>query len=462
MWIINLLMKIGEVIRRMFSRDRLNTVTGEQVTLSTEMIQAIEKWYLMITGKAPWVNLTDDDGVKSLHLESQICREFTNVALSEMDTHIENEALNEIYQKALGTLNENMQMGLALGTFVIKPIGSTGGWEYIPADRIIPLEFASDGSLRRCAFVQVKPIGDYDVYYRLEIHELSPEGLRIRNRAFKGTKGEFGNEISITAVQEWADLAPDVLYPGMDRMDFGYYRNPLPNKIDGSMTGVSIYADAEDLIRKADIQFGRLDWEYSSGERLVFADYTALKKVQSGSGYKWKAPKGKDKMFVGVDGAENMWQEHSPEIRDESFINGLNEYKRQIEHAVSLSYGDLSKGDEVVEKTAQEIKASQNRKYNQVNAIQNNLKQCLEGFAEALAFYAAMYTQDIGFECTFHDSIKTDEETERAQDRIDVQMGVMSKIEYRQKWYGEDEKTAAQKIADVTAALMGQSGGEMS
>ncbi|MDY6309354.1 MAG: hypothetical protein SPL71_15150 [Oribacterium sp.] len=228
------------------------------------------------------------------------------------------------------------------------------------------------------------------------------------------------------------------------------------------MTGVSIYADAEDLIRKADIQFGRLDWEYSSGERLVFADYTALKKVQSGSGYKWKAPKGKDKMFVGVDGAENMWQEHSPEIRDESFINGLNEYKRQIEHAVSLSYGDLSKGDEVVEKTAQEIKASQNRKYNQVNAIQNNLKQCLEGFAEALAFYAAMYTQDIGFECTFHDSIKTDEETERAQDRIDVQIGVMSRVEYRQKWYGEDEKTAAQKIADVTAALMGQSGGEMS
>ena len=126
MWIINLLKKIGEVIRRMFSRDRLNTVTGEQVTLSTEMIQAIEKWYLMITGKAPWVNLTDDDGVKSLHLESQICREFTNVALSEMDTHLENEALNEIYQKALGTLNENMQMGLALGTFVIKPIGSTG------------------------------------------------------------------------------------------------------------------------------------------------------------------------------------------------------------------------------------------------------------------------------------------------------------------------------------------------
>lgn len=73
-----------------------------------------------------------------------------------------------------------------------------------------------------------------------------------------------------------------------------------------------------------------------------------------------------------------------------------------------------------------------------------------------------MYTQDIGFECTFHDSIKTDEETERAQDRLDVQMGIMSQVEYRQKWYSEDEKTASEKIAEITSRMMPASGGEMS
>lgn len=462
MWILRLIKSIGEVIRKMFSREKIQTVTGEPITLSNEMIQAIEKWHKMLSGKADWVNLADPDGVKSLGLEAQICREFTNVALSEMDTHLENKTLDPIYQKAIGSLNENMQIGLALGAFVMKPIGATGEVEFIRADQIIPLEFASDGSMRRCAFIQPKPIGDNDVYYRLEIHELTPDGLRIRNRAFKGTKGEIGNEIPLESVEEWASLLPDVTYAGMDRMDFGYYRNPVPNTIDGSMVGVSIYANAVELIRKADIQFGRIDWEYSSGERLVFADYASLKKVNSGSGYKWKAPQGKDRMFVGVDGAEDMWQEHSPALRDANYINGLDEYKRQIEHATSLSYGDLSKGDAIVQKTAQEIKASQNRKYNQVNAIQSKLKICLEDFAEALAFYYAMYTQDIGFECTFHDSIKTDEETERAQDRLDVQMGIMSPVEYRQKWYSEDEKIAAAKIAEAASALMNSSGGEMS
>ena len=39
-------------------------------------------------------------------------------------------------------------------------------------------------------------------------------------------------------------------------------------------------------------------------------------------------------------------------------------------------------------------------------------------------------------------------------------MGVMSKIKYRQKWYGEDEDTAAEKAAAVTDSLMDQLGAD--
>ena len=39
-------------------------------------------------------------------------------------------------------LNEELQTGLALGSFVIKPIGPDKV-EYITADRIIPIEFGS-------------------------------------------------------------------------------------------------------------------------------------------------------------------------------------------------------------------------------------------------------------------------------------------------------------------------------
>lgn len=39
-------------------------------------------------------------------------------------------------------------------------------------------------------------------------------------------------------------------------------------------------------------------------------------------------------------------------------------------------------------------------------------------------------------------------------------MGVMSKIKYRQKWYGEAEDTAAEKAAAVTDSLMDQLGAD--
>ena len=65
-----------------------------------------------------------------------------------------------------------------------------------------------------------------------------------------------------------------------------------------------------------------------------------------------------------------------------------------------------------------------------------------------LAFYNNLYHAGYEFNCKFNDSILTDEETERQQDRQDVSMGVMSLLEYRMKWYNEDEKTAAEKLPE--------------
>lgn len=446
---------LKEVISRMFTKGQMKRITGRDVALSNIMLGRMDLWERMLKGEADWVDKYGS-GVKSLKLESAICREFANVALSEMETSIEKiDVINDIYQRAVKAMNADFQDALAMGCFAIKPIGSSGKYEFIPANRIIPLEYDDEKKLRACAFVQIKMESDEVYYYRIEQHELVNTGevtsLHIHNSAYKGSADNIGSEVPLTDINEWSDLIPDVTYP-IDRMDFGYYRNPLPNRIDGSSTPVSIFEEAVDQIRDADIQLGRIDWEYDSGERMIFADYSAVMKKNDGKSF--KAPNGKNRLIVGTD-LENQWEEHGPALRDQNYINGLNEYKRQIEFNVGLAYGDLSKNEQI-EKTAQEIRSSKDRKYNMVNAIQQNLKTCLEDFAYALAFYYAVYSDDIGFECNFHDSIKTDEETERQQDRMDMQLGIMSKLEYRQKWYGEDQDTAAANLAQVTTELQAQ------
>ena len=44
-----------------------------------------------------------------------------------------------------------------------------------------------------------------------------------------------------------------------------------------------------------------------------------------------------------------------------------------------------------------------------------------------------------------------DADAERSRDMSEVRMGIMQKWEYRMKWYGEDEETARQVIADSEA-----------
>ena len=81
------------------------------------------------------------------------------------------------------------------------------------------------------------------------------------------------------------------------------------------------------------------------------------------------------------------------------------------------------------------------------------MRECLEDFATGLAFYNGLYTSGYEFSCNFNDSILTDEEAERQQDRQDVSMGVMSHAEYRAKWYGESLEEAQANLPEQTQVM---------
>lgn len=443
--------KLWKGLMRMFGYTTLKQIVGKDITLSGAMIDAINEWKNMLNGQAGWIT----DSIVSLGIEEGICREFADCVLVEMETGVSNERLDKIYQKNIARLNENLQEGLALGSFALKPLGGTTA-EFVAADKIIPISFGDDGNPNDMAFLTVKKVGDTDYFTRFERHYFIKGNLTIENRCFHSqTASDIGLPCSLEAVEEWVDIEPGpVTYPGMSRMDFGYYRNPIKNKVDGSVCGVSVYDSATDLIKKADIQGARLDWEYESGERAIHVDNKVLKQDKSTS--RFGMARLNKRLYRGLNleagKDQELLKEYSPEMRDEAFKRGLEEYKREIEFSVGLAYGDLSDVQEVA-KTATEIKVSKNRKYNRVTAIQNNLYDCLEDFAAGLAFYNSMLNSGYEFSCKFNDSILTDEETERKQDMADVAAGFMHHWEYRMKWYGEDEETAKANVPEQNQVM---------
>lgn len=442
------------VYRKLFPIKDIQSALNIKPAISKDMLDSIEIWQNCYSGKAPWI----DKDVKSLKLEQSIVREFSNIVINEMTASVTVPKLDTIFQTAKRDIGMYLQRGLATGAMVIKPLGGDKV-QYAAANAFIPVEYDSRGRLIKVIFPEFKKIGD-NYYTRLEYHNLDYEnGFTITNTAYmSGSTNVLGKEISLSNVDEWKNLAPYTYYPMMKRPAFGYYRNPIDNKIDGSHCGVSIFDSALDLIKKADIQFGRLDWEFESGERVIIIDESALEPKNTIDGLKKaKMPKLNDRLFKGLNisgGAdgEDFYREFSPQFRQADIISGLEEYKRNIEFEVSLSYGDIS-NPQTIAKTATEIKSAKDRKYNMVIAIQNNLKDCLDDLVYALAFYNSMTTSGYKFTCDFKDSILTDEETERKQDQQDLANGTLRPEEYRAKWRGEDIETARKNLPQTARVI---------
>lgn len=424
------------VWQRMFPLKDIKQALGVKLAITDDMMQSIEMWQKCFAGQAFWLS----DSVISLRLEQAITREFANITLNEMTASVSNDKLQKIFETATEDLNSELQSGLATGAMVIKPLGGDKV-QYISANAFVPIEFDARHRLVKVIFPEFKKIGD-NYYTRLEYHSLDKDkGLTITNTAYvSASEGQLGREIPLAAVDEWASLPNAVTYPAMLRPAFGYFRTPIKNTIDGSSCGVSVYANDINLIRKIDTQFGRLDWEFESGERAIHVDAAAFKKEGT--------EKLNKRLYKAVDvdlGDNELFKDFSPAIRQSDITDGLNTYLRRLEFSVGLAYGDLS-DPETVAKTATEILSAKNRKYNTVSAIQKQLKYCLDDLVYALAFYNSLTTSGYTFVCDFKDSILTDEQTERTQDIQDLSLGIMRPDEYRMKWYGEDEKTAKKNL----------------
>ena len=107
-------------VTAIFNKKDMKSVIGADPVITDAMTEKIGEWQKMYRGEAPWI----DDYVKSLRLEQGVCREFADTTLSELSVSVSDEKLDEMLKAfVLSGLNENLQAGLAAGSFIIKPLG---------------------------------------------------------------------------------------------------------------------------------------------------------------------------------------------------------------------------------------------------------------------------------------------------------------------------------------------------
>lgn len=437
--------KMYQALRKILDKE-------EQIdyTMSGKTAALIELWSRMYEGRSPWLDCkTQDAG-----LPAAVAGEHARLTTLELQSKVEGSSratyIDKIYQKVVGNLRIQTEYAFAKGGLIFKPYLTASGVsvQYIQADCFFPLEYDSE-QITRCAFLDQFRKGD-DMYSRIELHTFRGGLLKIQNRAFVSrTDGVLGSEVPINSVPKWSELAAEVVFSGVDKLPFGYFKIPLGNHKDAtSQLGVSAYSRAEEQIQEADKRYSQINWEYSSKEAAVHIAQSLLKYRLDTDSFEY--PGGKERLYRAVDyntGAMDkpLIDVFSPDIRDQSLFNGWNHQLRLIEFDCNLAYGTLSDPNNT-DKTAEEIRASKQRSYSFVQTCQMALQHALEDLVDAIAFWC-----EIGSLCPsgaykvssiWDDSIVVDTEKERSTDRADVSMGAMQLWEYRMKWYGEDEETA--------------------
>ncbi len=431
-------------IDKMLSKSTIEEALKVKTAISNEMDKAMELWLKVFTNNAPWINKE----VGSLQLGASIAEEFARLITLEMKSEVTGSAradfINEYYQKVLLDINTKLALYNAVGGGYFKPYvkGDKFYIDYIPQTDCKPLKFDNAGNITSMVFSSQISKGD-KIYTRLETHTLNGTSYSIENRAYVTdtyNSSVLGREISLREVAEWQELSEKTVIENIERPLFAYYKVPLTNNIDTkSCLGVSVYHKAIDSIRKADVQASRLDYEYESAERSIYADVQAIKE-ENGTAKKQKLIKTLD---AGEDG---FYKEFSPQLRDEGYIRGQNKNKQEIEFQVQLAYGTIS-DPSMIEKTATEINASKQRSYSAVSKMQAALQSALEHLVYILDVYADLYelapAGEINTSFDWDDSIVVDSEKKQSQSLVERNAGLIDDIEYfiQTRDYSEEEAT---------------------
>lgn len=472
----NFITQIGRVVRKLIPYKSIEQVEDIQTSLSTDMTNALDRWYRLYRNEAPWL---EPGKVKSLNLPALVSSEIARQVTLEMKWSITGkgkdgktqdedgkdimnpraEYLKAEFEKCVDILRQKLEQGCAAGGMIIKPYPNVQDghlyFDWTMDWSVYPIAFDDDGNLCDVVIPDVFTEGK-TTYTRLERHTVDGSNVKITHRAFMSTVPEsIGREIPLTMVERWASLAPEATVTDTDGVLFGWYKVAAANNVDvDSPMGASVFCKAEDVIEEADQQWSRLLWEFEGSELAVDVDPTALRPRRNADGL-METPKLNERLFRQIDidkGDRDLYEVFSPNIRDANLVNGLNQILYRVEDLCGLSRGTIADVNDT-ERTATELKINKQRSYATIADNQKALEACLRNVIRAMDKYATVYglapegDYDVSFD--WDDSILTDRDQQNQEMLMLLNAGIISKVEYRMWYYGETKAQAQAAIEEV-------------
>ncbi len=430
---------------------------GINSCLTPYMKDAVLLWQNMYQGAAAW----HTNGVIPCGVEKSIVERIATPISEEINLEVKNANIERVMKKLNQSSHTITDFLVSFGSCLMRSVYSNSRvqFELVKLGNYVPISYDIDGTLTSCAVLTGIEEGDKKFTLietlRYENGISYVESKLFENSSYGGKTSL--KEVSLTACQKTEQISPSFQWNGVKLPMFVEFRTRQTNRIDGSNVPTALISGAEDLIRQADEQWERINWEQEGGKMRVFADSDLFRKRQ-GDKENFSAPSITSKMnklFVllngdNTEGGEKI-KEHAPALRIEQQARALQEILKRIEQTVGLGRGTLS-DLENVQQTATQYTGSKKALYNKVDQFESEYEEKYKDCAYVFAYMESAYNGtpfNDEIEIKFNDMARKDPQSEKTEDLLEVQQGIMSKEEFRMKWYGEDIETAKAKVEEM-------------
>lgn len=402
----------------------------------------------------------------SLQLAKRVCEDWANLLVNEKtDIALDNQQAQERLYKVLDDLkfwrkaNVGVEKSFALGmgalVLSVDDITVDGdgvakedgkiGLQFVTRDKMIPITVTA-GEITECAFVSKDT--NY-TYISVHLIDKATGNYVIHNIIGTGNGDNVGFDLQNPG-QYWVFNTKSPL-PW-----FFIFKPNIADNIDiNSPFGISVFANSIDVMKTADIIFDSYSTEFLLGRKRVFVA-APPQMIDTATGEMRPTFDSRDLVYYNLpetaDG-EPFIKETAGELRVDAHNNAIQNVLNLLSYNCGFGTNHYRfDGGSIA--TATQVISENSDMFRTLKKHEILLDEVLKQFFATLVYALNTFTDiKVGhvdnIEIRFDDSIIEDKAAERAQDRQDVQMGAMTLVEYRMKWYNEDKETAEANVAEL-------------
>lgn len=310
---------------------------------------------------------------------------------------------------------------------------------------IYPLTW-NNKEITECAFGSVEYI-DGQKCIVLSVHKLADNGnYVIYNHLFKETNGNITEIVNNENTMAEFNTQSNVKW-------FSIFKPLLTNNIfNNSPFGIPHFANAIDNLKAVDISFDALKNEVKDGRKRTFVRSDMLN-YDEGTQRMVFDPEDTTVYVLPQNATkDDLIQSDSDNLRTQQQIETLNTNLNILGNKVGFG-NDHYKYDGKNLQTATAVISANSKMFRRKKKLEVGYESAIYDLVRAVCYASTQFgsynINTDGMVITFDDSVLEDTESIANRSMREVSAGLLSKIEYRMKVFGESEEVANMKITEI-------------